>query len=62
MGLFSAFQLFFKKFQRIFITPVFLFVRSILRKLNPQNIVSKMALDVKDGAKGIAARPNSIKQ
>ena len=59
---FSAFKLFFKKFQRIFITPIYLFWRNILRKLNPQNIVSKMAVDVKDGVKGITAKPNNIKQ
>ena len=60
--LFAAFKLFFKKFNRIFITPIFLFVRKILRMLNPQNIVSKVAVDVKDNVKGIAAKPKNIKQ
>ena len=60
--LFAAFRLFFKKFQRIFITPVYLFWRNLLRKINPQNIVSKIAVDVKDGVKGITAKPNNIRQ
>ena len=61
-NLFSSFKLFLKKFERIFFTPLMLFGRNILRKFNPQNIVSKVAGDVKKGTKGIAAKPHSIKQ
>ena len=61
-GLLAAFKLFFKKFERIFITPIFLLWRNLLRKINPQNIVSKMAVDVKNNVKGITAKPHSIKQ
>ena len=62
LGLVAAFKLFFKKFERIFITPFYLLWRNLLRKINPQNIVSKMAVDVKNDVKGIAAKPHSIKQ
>lgn len=58
----SAFKLFFKKFQRIFITPFLLLWRKILRFFNPQNIVSKVATDVKDNVKDIPAKPKNIKQ
>ena len=43
--LLSAFKLFFKKFQRIFVTPVTLAFRGLLRKMNPQNIAGKVAGD-----------------
>ena len=61
-NLFSAFKLFFRKMERIFITPMMLFWRNVLRKLNPQNIVSKIATDIKSDVKGITAKPHAVKQ
>ncbi|MBE6613403.1 MAG: hypothetical protein E7632_13040, partial [Ruminococcaceae bacterium] len=61
-NLWSAFMLFLKKCQRIFVAPVSMFFRKITRKLNPQNIASKVASDVKQGVKGLTAKPTSIKE
>ena len=60
--LFGAFRLFLRKVERIFITPISLFIRMILRKLNPQNIVSKVATDIKKEAKGITGKPTDLSQ
>ncbi len=60
--LFSAFKLFLRKIERIFITPIALFGRRVLRQLNPQNIVTKVATDVKKESKGITSKPTSIDQ
>ena len=60
--LFGAFKLFLRKVERIFVTPVYLFIRMILRKLNPQNIVSKVATDIKNEAKGITSKPTDVSQ
>ncbi|MBQ2706929.1 MAG: hypothetical protein IJF67_01590, partial [Clostridia bacterium] len=61
-NLWSAFMLFLKKCQRIFVAPVSMFFRKITRKLNPQNIASKVASDVKQSVKGLTAKPTSIKE
>ena len=55
-------MLFLKKCQRIFVAPVSMFFRKITRKLNPQNIASKVASDVKQSVKGLTAKPTSIKE
>ncbi|MBQ3842583.1 MAG: hypothetical protein II820_07815, partial [Ruminiclostridium sp.] len=60
--LFGAFKLFLRKAERIFITPLVLLWRTILRKLNPQNIVSKVATDIKKEAKGITSKPDNVSQ
>ena len=59
---FGAFKLFLRKAERIFLTPIMLFGRMVLRKLNPQNIVSKVATDIRKEAKGITSKPNAVSQ
>ena len=58
----TAFNLFVKKTQRIFIAPVQMFYRTIVRLMSPQSIVGRVSEDLRGEVKQITQKPTSLEE
>ncbi len=61
-NLFTAFNLFLKKLQRIFLAPFKLLFQKFLHLVSPQNIVGKVSEDIRGEVKQITKKPASIEE
>ncbi len=57
-----AFALLIKKIRRIFVAPLLMLYRKILRFISPTNIVGRVSSDIKGEVKEITQKPKSLKE